>query len=178
MQAVFRIKESLKKTVKGKNAGRLLFVAGIAAILMIFLSYVSAEDEADVVQAEVFSEDEYRGELEAQVRKIVSALCGDNEAVVAVTLDTGVIYEYANEIKRNNAEDSSKISEESEKTYITVKDSSGGESPLIITKHLPQIRGVTVICAYSEKEMAESIKGAVTAALDINSKQIYIGRKS
>lgn len=172
------MKEKITKFLKNKHTPKLLFIIGIAGMLLIFAStFFEDKDEEKLPAAEVFDGEAYKQELEGEVVGIVTALCGDAEAVVTVTLDSGPVYEYADQIKRNNAADSEATSEESERTYVTVRDANGGETPLLITSRLPKVRGVTVVCAYEDEECAERIKSAVTAALDINSRQIYIGRK-
>ena len=51
----------------------------------------------------------------------------------------------------------------------------GGEQALIVTEIMPQIRGVAIICKGGNIEQtAEKIKNAVTAALNITSKRVYI----
>ena len=108
---------------------------------------------------------------------MVFGICGDSTAIVTVTLDTGMVYEYANEIKQKGTDEQNKTSNESEKTYITVRDKSGAETPLVITSYMPKVRGVSVICNANDDD-TEKIKNAVSAALDISSRKIYIGRKT
>ena len=81
-----------------------------------------------------------------------------------------------NETKEKGAEEQDKSSNESEKTYIIVRDKNGAETPLLITSYMPRVRGVSVICNANETD-AEKIKNAVSAALDITLRKIYIGRK-
>lgn len=173
------MREKILKFLKDKRSGKLLFIVGIAGIVLIYVSTIlpDYDDQSKKLdEAETFSEEEYALELEEKVERMVSAICGDNGAVVTVTLDTTLTYEYADEIKQNNAQDETKSSKESEKTYIIVKDSQGAETPLIITSYMPKIRGVAIICNANELER-EEIKNAVTAALNINSREIYIGSK-
>lgn len=173
------MKERLTELLKSKKAVKLLFIAGIAAVLLIFASSLfpkSADREGASVSD--FSEEEYLSALEQEISSLVAGICGDTAPIVTLTLETGVVYEYADETRQNSAADNNKTSEENEKTYITVKDQAGGEVPLIITSHMPRIRGVAVICNASDEETADKIEEAVAAALDITSRQIYIGRKS
>lgn len=172
------MKEKISELLKGKKSGKVLFIAGIVGIVLIYISSVFPNEEVKNLpkNEEVsFSTEEYKNTVEEDIRRIVFAVCGDNSSVVTVTLDSGITYEYADEIKQNNAEDQTKTSKESEQTYIIVKDSSGAETPLIITSHMPEIRGVAVICNATEQE-TEQIKNAVTAAFNINSRKIYIGK--
>lgn len=172
------MKERFLEFLKGKKTGKLLFVAGIVGIVLIYASTIIPNNK-DVKlpesEDESFSVKEYKNSLEEDIKQIVLAVCGDSASVVTVTLDSGITYEYADEVKENNAEDETKTSKESEQTYIIVKDSSGAETPLLITSHMPEIRGVAVICNATEEE-TEKIKNAVTAALNISSRKIYIGK--
>lgn len=172
------MKEKLAKLFTDKKASKIILILGIVGIVLIFISSIGGEESEETLQeAKEFSESEYLAELENDIKEIVFGICSDGSAIVSVTLDTGMVYEYANEIKQKGAEDQNKTSEESEKTYITVKDKNGAEMPLIITSYMPKIRGVSVICNANDDD-AEEIKNAVCAALDITSRKIYIGRKS
>lgn len=171
------MKEKITKILSNKKASKLLLVVGIVGIVLIFISSLGDKTEEPLPKSTDFSESEYRLSLEESVRQMVFGICGDNGAIVTITLDTGMVYEYANEVKEKGAEDQNKTSEESEKTYITVRDKNGAETPLIITSYMPKVRGVSVICSASEED-AEKIKNAVCAALDITSRKIYIGRKT
>lgn len=173
------MKEKLLNFIKGKNTAKILFIAGLVGIMLIFVSsfFPKSSNKVEKIVEPTFSEEEYKNALEADIKEIVFGICGDSSAIVTVTLETGIVYEYADEIKKNNAADKEKTSEESEKTYITVKDESGSEVPLIIASHMPKIRGVTVICGASNDQAVSKIEQAVCAALDVKSRQIYIGRK-
>ncbi len=173
------MKEKLLNFLRGKNTAKILFVAGLVGIVLIFVSSLLPPKNNNVEKTvePSFSQEEYKNALEADIKEIVFGICGDSSAIVTVTLETGIVYEYADEIKKNNAADRDKTSEESEKTYITVKDGSGSEVPLIITSHMPKVRGVTVICGATNDDTVSKIESAVCAALDVKSRQIYIGRK-
>ena len=172
------MKEKISELLKSKKTGKLLFIAGLVGIVLIYASTLLPERQEKIPSAkdEIFSEEEYLLSLEENIKQIVDAICLDSSAIVSVTLDTGITYEYADELKQNKAEEESKTSKESEQKLIIVKDSSGAETPLLITSHMPSVRGVAIICNANERQI-EEIKKAVTAALDINSRKIYIGTK-
>ncbi len=172
------MKEKLLAFFKNKNFAKIIFIVGLAGILLIFASSLFPKTEKSATKPVVeFSEANYLNELESGIKELVSGICGDPNPVVKITLETGLVYEYATETKKNNATDSQKVSEESQKTYITVKDQSGSEVPLVVTEHLPEIRGVAVICNAASEEIILKIEDAVCAALNVGSRQIYIGRK-
>ena len=173
------MKEKLLNFFKSKKGGTILFIAGMVTIACIFASsfFTSGNQDSSGNKPAEFSEEEYLKTLEQEVSEIVLGISGDPSAVVTVTLETGIVYEYADETKKGSAADKEKTSEESEKTYITVKDKAGGEVPLIITSRMPQVRGVAIICNAADEETAQKISDAVSAALDVSSRKIYVGRK-
>lgn len=170
------MKEKIAKLLSDKKAASIILVAGIVGIALIFLSNLSGDKEEELPEETVFSEEEYCQSLEKKIEEMVYGICGDASATVTVTLDTGIVYEYASEVKEKDSKDEKKQSAENEKSYITVKDKNGSEAPLIITSYMPRVRGVSVIC-FADDDSAEKIKNAVSAALDITSRKIYVGRK-
>lgn len=170
------MKEKIAKLLSDKKTARIIIVAGIIGIALIFLSNLSSEKEEQLPEKTVFSEEEYCQSLEKKIEDMVFGICGDASATVTVTLDTGIVYEYASEIKEKDSKDDGRQSAENEKSYITVRDKNGSEAPLVITSYMPRVRGVSVIC-FADDNSAEKIKNAVSAALDITSRKIYVGRK-
>lgn len=170
------MKEKIMRLMANPKTSGIILVAGIIGIALIFLSNLSDEKTEETPQKADFSQEEYCLSLENEIKEMVGGICGDFSSTVTVTLDTGIVYEYATEVKEKDSKDESKQSAENEKNYITVKDKNGAETPLIITSYMPRVRGVSVICSANE-DTAEKIKNAVSAALDINSRKIYVGRK-
>ncbi len=172
------MKEKIAELLKNKKFAKILFVLGIVGIILIFLSsFLSREESVPQKTEEVFLVSEYIEGLKADIKKTVEAICGDPDAVITLTLDSGQVFEYAEEIKQNNKDDGSATSFDSEHKFTTVEDPSGGEAPIIVTSYMPGVRGVSIICSYNSEETAEKIKAAITAALDINSRKIHIGNK-
>ena len=58
---------------------------------------------------------------------------------------------------------------------VLVTPADGGEQALLVTTEMPQVRGVAVVCEGGDDEIInEKITNAVTAALNITSKRVYI----
>ncbi len=174
------MKEKLKAFIKSKKGGQALFIVGIVGIVLIYISTLLPAESNEIPESRVseeFSEEEYAAYLEQQVREIVAAISGDSSAVVTVTLDSGITYVYAEDKKQNNRTEESEIQEESEKNYIIVRDSDGSEKPLIVTRQLPSVRGVAIVCGPVGEETREKIQSAVMAALDITTREIYIANR-
>ncbi len=174
------MREKVKAFIKSKKGGQALVVIGIVGIVLIYISTLLPTEQTQSVQvavSEEFSEEEYAAYLEQQVREIVAAISGDNSAVVTVTLDSGITYVYAEDKKENNRTQESATEEESVKNYIIVRDSDGSEKPLIVTRRLPSVRGVAIVCGPVGEGTQEKIQSAVMAALDITSRKIYIANR-
>ncbi|MBQ8202668.1 MAG: hypothetical protein IJZ75_00105 [Clostridia bacterium] len=170
----------LERLRGGVKSPKVLLIIGLAGILLIGLSSVfPAGKGTENNKTQEFSAQEYCIELEEKIEKIVTDITGDKSPTVVVTLGSGIRYSYADSIEADSSsqtgEKTEQKSESSNKTYITVKASDGGEEPLVITCLMPEIRGVAVICNGGDNEAnREKIENAVTAALNITSKRVFI----
>lgn len=147
--------------------------------MLIFVSSVfKGEDKTSLSQQSITTE-EYRKILEESVLEIVREITGDKRAVVVVTLENGMRYSYADatvtDAENFEGKDSTQESSSASKSYITIRTADGGEKALIVTEYMPDVRGVAIVCSGGDNEqIAQKIKGAVTAALHITSKRVYI----
>lgn len=159
---------------------KLLLIIGLAGILLIGVSSLfSSDKKEEKVKAKEFSAEAYCESLEEKVGEIVADITGDKKPTVVVTLASGIRYSYADSTEEDfssqTGEKNEQKSESSTKTYITVKSADGGEEPLVLTCLMPEIRGVAVICKGGDDEIfAQKIENAVTAALNITSKRVFI----
>lgn len=176
--------DALKKLTEKIKSPKILMIAGLCGIMLIFLSSLfGKEDDTASRQAQVsageISTEEYRLQLEESIRGIVSSITGSDKVSVAITLESGLVYSYAdvNEgVSSDKTESNSKsTASESKQSYITVKTADGGEQALLVTTEMPEVRGVAIVCEGGDSEaINEKIENAVTAALDITSKRVYI----
>lgn len=173
--------DTLKKILKAIKSPKGITIVGIAGIVLIFLSSVlpKSSSKNSIAENEEIATDEYCASLQKSVSRIVTGLTGDKNPTVVITLESGVRYTYADAGESDTSSSSGGSATESrestKRSYVTVKDSDGSEKPLVVTQIMPQIRGVAVICDKGDDTAtAEKIKNAVTAALDITSKRVYI----
>lgn len=168
---------------KGKTSVALFL--GISGIILIALSGTGKEKETVPISAESESDSDYCAELEQKVKNLVSAITGDDSCIVAVTLETGSEYVYAdqNTTDSDRTADSgdgnttNKESLKQQQEYIIVKDSNGGENALIITEKKPQVRGVAIVSEGISADTEERILKSVTSMLGIASRKISITAK-
>ena len=121
--------------------------------------------------------EDYTRALSAQIAQMVSAITGESEPQVTVTLRTMGETVYATEDKQSekSAEEYSgeslnrtQTDGDTQKTYILVKAADGSQKPLIVTKTEPESRGG------SDPKMREKIVEAVKTALDLSSTQVCV----
>lgn len=162
---------------------KVLVIIGLLGILLIFFSTLFSGDDTEVdLQGEMTAE-EYRIGLEKQLTETVKSITGSRKVSVVVTLDSGIRYTYADTVEETTSDktesNSQSTGSELKSGYITVKSPQGGEEALLVTTEMPEIRGVAVVCEGGDNELLrEKIENAVTAALNITSKRVYIcGRK-
>lgn len=162
---------------------RILIAIGVCGIVLIFLSSIfssgNKKSSATNTQSDQYIIEEYCQKLEKDIKNIVIGITGDRKPTVVVTLESDIRYSYASadetDVSSSSGQSNDQSSESVKQSYITVKTADGGEEALIITKIMPEVRGVAIICEGGNSEMvAEKIKNAVTAALNITSKRVYI----
>lgn len=172
--------EKIKKITQNP---KLLIILGIGGILLIFISSLfSGETKTDsktTASNTTYTAEQYSEMLEKDIKNIVTGITGDKNPTVVITLESGIRYSYASadetDTSSSTGSTNDQSSESKKQSYITVKTADGGEQALIVTEIMPEVRGVAIICTGGNSEAtAEKIKNAVTAALNITSKRVYI----
>ena len=173
--------EKIKGIFEKVKNPKIIVIIGLLGIVLIFLSSLFSDDDSTPTldSTEPISTERYCNLLEEKVKGIVYNITGDKKAFVAITLESGIRYSYADALQSDNTVSSGKESEHSSEStvqsYITVKTSDGGEKALIVTEYMPEVKGVAVICKGGDSEqLSQKIENAVTAALNITSKRVYI----
>ncbi|MBQ3816710.1 MAG: hypothetical protein II802_00370 [Clostridia bacterium] len=171
----------LKKYTSALKSPKILIIIGLCGIFLIGISSVVPKSKkSEVTQnSKSITTEEYREYLEQGVIKTVSRITGNDNVTVMITLESGIRYAYADTtegISQNKTgNDSESFSSEEKQSYVTVKDSDGGERALLITEKMPEVRGIAIVCDGGDnEEIAEKIKNAVMAALNITSKRICV----
>lgn len=159
---------------------KFLIFAGILGIALIFISsFFDGNSLKNTSSSKEIDVEEYRLQLEEDIKKIVTDITGSRDVTVLITLESGIKYQYA-DIREGNSSDKTEsdsqiTSSEIKQGYITVKTSSGGEEALLVTAEMPEVRGVAIVCNGGDNEIIkEKIKNTVMAALNITSKRVYI----
>ncbi len=177
--------DMVKKLAEKLKKPKVLMAVGLSGILLIFLSSFGKSDSkaqnAQTVQS--FSAETYRAETEEAISRLVSEITGSKDVSVVVTLENTVSYSYADKREESSSDKSGEdaaVDTSLKEDYIIVRTADGGEQALLVTANMPQIRGVAIVCGGGDNpDLNQKILNAVTAALDITKKRVYIcGRKT
>ncbi|MBQ1435970.1 MAG: hypothetical protein IIZ19_08765 [Clostridia bacterium] len=169
--------QSLKKLLRGKNAGLILILV-IFGLVMIFIPGLSSGDSKTSPRDTEDDNLEYAKTLEARVKTIVESLDGAGRCEVMITLENGAEQVFAVESRENRTEsaDSERTSSalDSQRSILTV--SSGGEQrPIIVRRIEPKVRGVVIACeGGDDAATALMITDAVRTLFDIPSANICV----
>ncbi len=171
--------EKIKSLIKNP---KILTILGLGGIVLIFLSslFTGENTQKDSVEIEsAYTAEQYCKDLENDIKDIVTGITGDKNPTVVITLESGIRYSYASadetDISSSVGNSNDQSSESKKESFITVKNSDGGEQALVVTEIMPEVRGVAIICNTGNDQLvAEKIKNAVTSALNITSKRVYI----
>ena len=174
---MIKIPENIIQRLKNP---KILVILGLSGILLIFFSSLfSGEEQTKIDTTVEITAEEYRLKLQEDIADTVKNITGSRKVNVIVTLDSGLRYTYADTIEETTSDktesDSQSKGSEMKSGYITVKSPEGGEEALLLSTGMPEIRGVAIVCEGGDNEVLRGkIENAVTAALNITSKRVYI----
>lgn len=175
------------KLAENESYRRIIIIGGLIGIAFIFLSGYLNNDHAEtktVSSQPAVTAEQYATELENSLTDIVTRIQGAGTAKVLVTLERGTQDVYATEEKKSNqtTEDKSdgsttknEANDNTETTYILVKDADGAQKALKVTEVQPIIKGVVVVCdGGDDPAVQQNVVSAVTTALDITSVRVCV----
>lgn len=143
-------KNKVKKMFDSDKIRRIIIIAGIVGIALIFLSsYIDFGSFANQKEEEEFSVTTYSTEIQSDLQSVISKIEGAGQTQVLLTMENSVEYVYLDN--------------------STTK-----------TKEIePVIRGVLVVCEGGDDPVViERVTEAVTKALDISTAKVCITKLS
>ena len=176
--------EKLMNLLKGEKAGRWVFIVGIVGIALIFLSGFFEPKSSQTSAVGHSTGQQYTEQIEEKISNIVYGITGDKKARVAVTLESGSEYVYANNTNKSTdlatteagEQTTTKQNDSTKEEYIII-NSGGSEQALVVTERLPKIKGVVIVSdGVNDEQTRQSIITAVTTVLDISSRKVYVAQ--
>lgn len=169
---------------------RLIVIAGIIGIALIFISSVfkkedagSSKPDSEINTPELTDVTIYRQELCEELGNMIASIEGAGKTKIMLTTDGTVrnIYAADNDIqeressRRNDADENTDKQSNEKVSYITVRSKDGSEHAVTIGQLMPSIRGVLVVCeGGGSEQVCKRIKEAVAAALNISQSNICV----
>ncbi|MBR5486314.1 MAG: hypothetical protein IKV41_07375 [Oscillospiraceae bacterium] len=178
--------EFFKSMLKEENRLKMIFLLGISGIILIFISGLGTDKNADVVKTAecAVNSSEYIREMELKLKDVLQGIDGVGNAQVMLTVDQSAEYIFASEDKTNSdryqdfdGEHTKKVQTRTttENNYILVDDVNGNTKPLIKTQIEPVIKGVVVVCQGAESPVVcVRITDALTTVLGIGADKVCI----
>lgn len=182
-------KDAAQRLLGTDKKMRLIFVAGIAGILLIFLSsfFGGNGSKQSSVDTKAFDSEEYVEKLEEKVHTMVTGIQGVGKARVMITLESTTEYVYESEKREttDTAKDYEQGQTEKEQERndyernVIIIEGSNGKEALLKTTVEPKVKGVVIVCQGGENAgVQKSITDAVTTALDISSNKVCVAKLS
>lgn len=148
---------------------RLVLIAGIAAIVLLFLSTLAPQSEPQTVQQYTAEETaKLERELERRLTELLAEIDGVSSPRVMVTLDRTSERVFAEESKTRSGSGENS-------TESTLALSGSGKEALETSVILPKVRGVAVVCGGAEDiVIREKVVNTAARVLDIKVSQVYV----
>lgn len=148
---------------------RLVLIAGIAAIVLLFLSILTPQSEPQTVQQYTAEETaKLERELERRLTELLAEIDGVSSPQVMVTLDRTSERVFAEESKTRSGSGENS-------TESTLALSGSGKEALETSVILPKVRGVAVVCGGAEDiVIREKVVNTAARVLDIKVSQVYV----
>lgn len=149
---------------------RFVIIAGIAAIVLLFLSTLTPK-QSDAAQTETYSAKDAAAleqELERRLTEIISQIDGVTSPQVMVTLDCTSERVFAEETKSSSSADETS-------TENSIALSGSGKDALETSVILPRVRGVAVVCGGADNVLIrEKVVNTAARVLDIGVSKVYV----
>ncbi len=167
------------KNLDSKSKTRIIVIVGICGMMLILFSELlpgSDKEESTVTAEKSYTEstDDYKLELENELKSILSQIKGVGEIDVMITLDGTEEYVYAEELDTDTTHDSSKTSDKY-KNKIVMNENGGSKNALVKKTMKPKVSGVIIVCGGGgDLNLKERIIKAAGAVLDLSSDKICV----
>ena len=171
--------------IKNKFYNNKVFMFASLIIGVLLLTFPKIITKHNINNSEKINNQEFINKIQSDLSKLISNIDGAGKTKVLITINEGEETIYAMENKHNSQTITDELSpsnqplkkkiDDKEKKYITTKDSNGNETPLVVKKLEPKIRGAVISCQGAKnKEVKENIIKLVSVALDIDPNKICV----
>lgn len=166
----------LQKALKRENTLRLVVVLGICGIALLALSsWEPSQPEPEPPSGED-ADAAYAQALEQDLCRIVSAITGERDPAVMVTLENTGRRVYAadgREESQSGPEGGGSL--EKENSHVILEDSQGAQRALTVTQVQPKVQGVVIVSAKAgDAATREKLVNAAKTALGVPASRVCV----
>ena len=164
-------KTTLKRVFSKEKGTNFLLLLGVCGILLIYLSTLfssGGSKESETVKERPQEEAvTVEKRLEQELARIVTAITGEEDPAVMVTLKSSSRYVYASDERERE--------KERESSTVILKDSDGAQQALTVTEIQPKVKGVVIVSRYAgDSAIREKLLTAVRTVLDVSTARICV----
>jgi stage III sporulation protein AG len=179
------MKKTLAHFKLSESKTKIIFVIGIAGIVLIALSSLNTGSKAAKESPPAAASDndyceseQFRQQMTEELENILSNIDGVGECRVMISVEGTSEYYYAENIDKTQ-EYSPSGSNEQYQNEVVVIDSGDNKQALVRKKVKPKINGVVVVCAGGgDITVKERVIKAVSAALNLSYGKICVEGKT
>lgn len=169
--------EWIQAALKKENTLRLVVVLGICGIALLALSSLGQggeKGEDPPAEEEGQADTAYARELEKDLARIVTAITGERDPAVMVTLENTGRSVYAAD-QRESTPTGGEGAAEKESSHVLLEDREGAQRPLTVTQVQPKIQGVVIVSARArDPATREKLVNAARTALGVPSSRVCV----
>lgn len=155
----------------GKTPIILIAVSAVLFFLLLFPSDKTYTEKNEPDSELSF----YTRELEENLARVISGVEGAGRTQVFVTLESGFESVYASDASVYETSASGTVDTRSEKQLVLTGSGTSGQSPVVVKKISPKIKGVVIVCEGGRDEyVRKRITELAATAFNIQNSKIYV----
>lgn len=159
------------------KAKKIIIIAGMAVILLLFLSTLSFGEKTEQSPAAAAeSAGDIERELEQRLEKLISQIDGVGGVTVMVTLENTTTRVFAEETQSEvTYSDSEGTSSKSSSGSTEIVLAGSAKEPLETGRICPKVRGVAVVCpGAADPVVREKIANTVSGVLNVGISRVSV----
>jgi len=172
---------------------KIIVMLGLLGMALILISQFAqtggsgpAPGQPQGMRNAEFTNEEYINHLEERLRNLISEIEGVGRNKVMITLESGVQYVYAQELRRSTDSTAGgsaggalaaggRVHESIEERFILVDTEFGRREALVLTRLPPRVQGVVIVCEGADNILVEQkLISVVTTTLGIPSTRVSV----
>lgn len=164
---------AVKSAMKNQKLLRVVFLLGLAGILLIYLSTwdLGGGQEAEPEPAPADTVESFQRRLEEDLLRVVRAVTGEESPQVMITLENAGRSVYAQDSSQSSGENG----QENRSAHVILEDGKGAQYGLNLTQTQPEVKGVVIVSQRAgDPALREKLVNAARTALGVPSSRVCV----